>query len=82
VFLGQGSAWHLQRLGLGLPVSLHGVHLGLGLVPGHDGDVLHQPGNITVALAVKNSHTSYFFMLGLNKVAYQISALKVAWKCL
>ena len=56
---GQGNAGHLQHLELGLIAGLHdvhhlhGVHLDLGLVPGHDGDVLHQPGHIAVALVVE-----------------------------
>ena len=55
---GLGNAGHLQHLELGLLAGLHGVHhlhgvhLDLGLVPGHDGDVLHQPGHIAVALAL------------------------------
>ena len=53
---GQGNAGHLQHLelaGLHGVHHLHGVHFGLGLVPGHDGDVLHQPGHIAVALVVE-----------------------------
>ena len=70
VVSGLGNAGHLQHLELGLLAGLHGVHhlhgvhLDLGLVPGHDGGVLHQPGHIAVALTsellLKALHHSQF----------------------
>ena len=69
-----GNAGHLYHHELGLPVGLHGVHhlhgvhLGLVLVPGHGGDALPLPGHTADALVpelplVALHHSGFLFLL-------------------